>query len=59
MVMKIFDRMNQQLPAATRMLLAVTDFVNSYLLVFSSSAPVSIRDSCTMGEEEPEWEEGL
>ena len=33
MVMKIFDRMNQQLPAATRILLAVTNFVNSYLLV--------------------------
>jgi len=33
MVMKIFDRMNQQLPAATRLLLGLTNFVNSYLLV--------------------------
>jgi general secretion pathway protein F len=33
MVMKIFDRMNQQLPAATRLLLALTNFVNNYLLV--------------------------
>jgi general secretion pathway protein F len=32
MVMKIFDRMNQQLPAATRLLLGLTNFVNSYLL---------------------------
>jgi general secretion pathway protein F len=33
MVMKIFDRMNQQLPAATRLLLGLTNFVNSYLLI--------------------------
>jgi general secretion pathway protein F len=33
MVMKIFDRMNQQLPAATRLLLALTNFVNSYLVI--------------------------
>lgn len=33
MVMKIFDRMNQKLPLATRMLLDLTNFVNSYLLV--------------------------
>ncbi len=33
MVMKIFDRMNQQLPAATRLLLGLTNFVNGYLLV--------------------------
>jgi general secretion pathway protein F len=33
MVMKIFDRMNQQLPAATRLLLALTNFVNNYLLI--------------------------
>ena len=35
MVMKIFDRMNQKLPFATRMLLDVTNFVNSYLLVLA------------------------
>ncbi len=33
MVMKIFDRMNQQLPTATRVLLGMTDFVNNYLLI--------------------------
>ncbi len=33
MVMKIFDRMNQQLPAATRLLLGMTNFVNDYLLI--------------------------
>ncbi|HME44612.1 MAG TPA: type II secretion system F family protein [Syntrophorhabdales bacterium] len=33
MVMKIFERMNQQLPAPTRLLLGLTDFVNNYLLV--------------------------
>jgi general secretion pathway protein F len=35
MVMKIFDRMNQKLPFATRMLLDVTNFVNSYLLILA------------------------
>jgi general secretion pathway protein F len=33
MVMKIFDRMNQQLPTATRMLLGLTNLVNNYLLI--------------------------
>lgn len=33
MVMKIFDRMNQQLPAATKTLLFLTHLVNSYLIV--------------------------
>jgi general secretion pathway protein F len=33
MVMKIFDRMNQKLPTVTQILLGVTDFVNSYILV--------------------------
>jgi len=33
MVMKIFDRMNQQLPTATRMLLGITGFVHDYLLI--------------------------
>ena len=33
MVMKIFDRMNQQLPVATRVLLGMTEFVNNYLLI--------------------------
>lgn len=33
MVMKIFERMNQQLPAPTRLLLGLTDFVNNYLFV--------------------------
>lgn len=33
MVMKIFDRMNQKLPAATQILLGVTDFVNSYIVI--------------------------
>lgn len=34
MVMKIFDRMNQQLPVATRALLFFTHLVNSYFLIF-------------------------
>jgi general secretion pathway protein F len=33
MVMKIFDRMNQKLPAVTQILLSVTDFVNSYFVI--------------------------
>ncbi|OPY00254.1 MAG: putative type II secretion system protein F [Syntrophorhabdus sp. PtaU1.Bin002] len=31
MVMKIFERMNQRLPLATRMLIGLADFVNNYL----------------------------
>jgi general secretion pathway protein F len=42
MVMKIFDRMNQQLPAATRLLLALTDFVNSYLVVILGASAVCV-----------------
>lgn len=34
MVTKIFDRMNQQLPLPTQLLMAITDFVNSYLIFF-------------------------
>jgi general secretion pathway protein F len=32
MVMKIFERMNQQLPLPTRLLLGIAGFVNSYML---------------------------
>ena len=34
MVTRIFDRMNQQLPLPTQILMAITNFVNSYLLFF-------------------------
>ncbi|WP_028893273.1 type II secretion system F family protein [Syntrophorhabdus aromaticivorans] len=33
MVMKIFERMNQQLPLVTRILIGLADFVNSYLYI--------------------------
>ena len=36
MVTKIFERMNQQLPLPTRLLLGVTHFVNSYLLIIAA-----------------------
>ena len=42
MVMKIFDRMNQKLPFATRMLLDVTNFVNSYLLILAIFATLLV-----------------
>ena len=42
MVMKIFDRMNQKLPFATRMLLDVTNFVNSYLLILAILAALLV-----------------
>ncbi len=42
MVMKIFDRMNQQLPAATRLLLALTNLVNNYLLVILAVGALSV-----------------
>jgi len=35
MVTKIFDRMNQQLPLPTQILMAITNCVNSYLFVFA------------------------
>lgn len=34
MVTKIFDRMNQRLPLPTEVLMAITSFVNDYLIVF-------------------------
>jgi general secretion pathway protein F len=42
MVMKIFDRMNQQLPAATRLLLGLTDFVNNYFLIMLAIGAASV-----------------
>jgi general secretion pathway protein F len=36
MVTKVFERMNQQLPLPTRLLLAVTHFANSYLLIIAA-----------------------
>jgi general secretion pathway protein F len=35
MVTKIFDSMHHQLPLPTRVLMTITDFVNSYLLIFA------------------------
>lgn len=34
MVMKIFERMNQQLPLPTRVLIGLAHFINNYLIVF-------------------------
>jgi general secretion pathway protein F len=42
MVTKMFDRMNQQLPMPTQVLMAITNFVNSYLLVFAIFLGVAI-----------------
>jgi general secretion pathway protein F len=35
MVTRIFDRMNQKLPLPTQILMSITAFINSYLLVFA------------------------
>jgi general secretion pathway protein F len=37
MVLKIFDRANQKLPLPTQILMAITNFVNSYLFIFALS----------------------
>ena len=42
MVMKIFDRMNQQLPAATRLLLGMTNLVNNYLVAILAVGALSV-----------------
>jgi general secretion pathway protein F len=42
MVTKIFERMNQQLPLPTRLLMAVTDFVNSYLFIIVAVLALAI-----------------
>jgi len=42
MVTKIFDRMNQQLPMPTQVLMAITNFVNSYLFIFAISLGLAI-----------------
>ena len=42
MVMKIFDRMNQKLPAVTQILLSVTDFVNSYFVIILALAAAGV-----------------
>jgi len=42
MVTKVFERMNQQLPLPTRLLMAATDFVNSYLLIIAAVLAVAI-----------------
>ena len=36
MVTKIFDRMNQQLPMPTQILMTITNFVNSYLFIVAA-----------------------
>ena len=54
MVTKIFDRMNQQLPLPTQILMTITNFVNSYLFIFAVfSGP---RHFCLLpvGQKEPE-----
>lgn len=42
MVTKIFDRMNQQLPLPTQVLISITSFVNSYIFIFSLSMALAI-----------------
>ena len=42
MVTKVFERMNQQLPLPTRLLMATTDFVNSYLLIIVAVLALAI-----------------
>ncbi len=42
MVTKIFDRMNQQLPMPTQILMAITNFVNSYLFIIAISLGLAI-----------------
>ena len=42
MVTRIFDRMNQQLPMPTQVLMAITNFVNSYLFIFAISLGLAI-----------------
>jgi general secretion pathway protein F len=42
MVTKIFDRMNQQLPLPTQLLISITSFVNSYILIFALSLALAI-----------------
>jgi general secretion pathway protein F len=42
MVTKVFERMNQQLPLPTRLLMAATDFVNSYLLIIAAVLALAI-----------------
>ncbi len=42
MVTKIFDRMNQQLPLPTQVLISITSFVNSYIFIFSLSMSLAI-----------------
>jgi general secretion pathway protein F len=42
MVTKIFDRMNQQLPMPTQVLMAITNFVNAYLFIFAISLGLAI-----------------
>ena len=54
MVTKIFDRMNQQLPLPTQLLMAITDFVNSYLFIFVIFAVIAIFAVHAVGQEEPE-----
>jgi general secretion pathway protein F len=41
-VTKIFDRMNQQLPLPTQLLISITSFVNSYIFIFSLSMMLAI-----------------
>jgi general secretion pathway protein F len=42
MVTKVFERMNQQLPLPTRLLMATTDFVNSYLFIIAAVLALAI-----------------
>lgn len=42
MVLKMFDRMNQQLPLPTRLLITVTGFVNSYIFIFVATLLISL-----------------
>lgn len=42
MVLKMFDRMNQQLPLPTQLLITITGIVNNYLFIFALCVTLSV-----------------
>jgi general secretion pathway protein F len=54
MVIKIFDRMNQDLPFSTKLLMAMTSFLNNYYYVLLV-APVAIYALFRWVKKDPKW----
>ncbi len=54
MVIKIFDRMNQNLPLATKMLMAMTGFLNNYYYVLLL-APAVLYGLFRWVKKDPKW----